>query len=64
MCYGEYKQEEAAHNFKGTESIYTIAWQEVDDDTESEPKIGQSEPWEDEREYIILSISSSVNRDP
>ena len=56
--------EETAHNFKGAESIYLITWQEVDDDAEREPKIGQSEPREDEGENIILQISPSVNRDP
>lgn len=64
MCDGGYKPEETAHNFKGTESIYIIVWQEVDDDAEREPKIGQSEPREDERENIILQISSGINRDP
>ena len=56
---GGHKLEETAHNFIGTESKYfTIPWQEVDDDAEREPKIGQSEPGEDEGENIILQISS------
>jgi hypothetical protein len=62
MCDGDYKLEETAHNFKGTESIYTIVWQEFDDDAERQPKIGQSEPREDEGKNIILQISSNVNR--
>jgi hypothetical protein len=64
MCDGRYKLEVTAHNFEGTESKYIIAWQEVDDDAEREPKIGQSEPREDEIENIILPISSSVNQNP
>ena len=61
MCYVGYKPEETAHNFKGTERIYLIVWQEVNDDAECEPKIGQSEPREDEGENIILQRSSNVN---
>lgn len=62
MCDGGYKLEETAHNFTGTESKYIIVWQEFDDDAEREPKIGQSEPREDEGENIILQMSSSVNQ--
>ena len=61
ICDGDNKLEETAHNFKGTESIYTLVWQEADDDAECQPKIGQSEPREDEGKNIILQISSSVN---
>lgn len=63
MSDGGYKLEETAHNFIGTESEYIILWQEVDDDAEGEPKIGQSKPRKDKGENVILQISSSVNRD-
>jgi hypothetical protein len=60
MCDCGYKLDETAHNFKGTESINIIVWQEVDDDAEREPKIGQSEPREDEGENIILPITNTI----
>ena len=63
MCDGGYKLEETAHNCNGTERIYIIVWQELDDDAEREPEIGQSKPREDEGANIILQISLSVNRD-
>ena len=50
-----------AHNCKGTKSVEFTVWQEVDDDTECKPKVGQSEPGEDERENIILQTLSNVN---
>lgn len=52
---------ETAHHFEGTESVDLAVWEEVDNDAEREPKIGQSEPREDKGKNIILQTSSSIN---
>jgi len=45
-------------------SVEFTVWQEVDDDTECKPKVGQSEPGEDERENVIqgLHIKEHVDK--
>ena len=61
ICDRGYKLEET-HNFSVTKSIKSVGWQEVDDNAECEPNVGQSEPREDEAKNIVLQTSSYLTR--